>query len=425
MTTLIETEAAPHSSATHLDTDTIRRDFSILAEQVNGKQVVYFDSGASSQRAESVVQAMNDYMHHFNANIHRGVYKFSEEATLHYERAHVKVAKFINARSSKEIIFTRNTTESINLVAYSWGRANIKPGDEILATVMEHHSNIVPWQMLAEMTGATLRYLDITPDGYLDLSDIDNAINPRTRIVAVTHQSNVLGTINPIADLARRAHVVGAVILVDGAQSVPHMPVDVQALDCDFLAFSGHKMVGPTGIGVLYGKRALLEAMPPFMTGGDMIREVTLQKTTWNELPWKFEAGTPAIAEGIGLGAAVDYLRGVGMEQVRQHDLELTRYAIARMHEIPDLTIYGPQNAEDRGGVVAFTLADIHAHDLATLLDQDGVCVRAGHHCTQPLHDRMNVEATARASFYIYNTTAEVDAFIESLWRARKAFGLD
>jgi cysteine desulfurase/selenocysteine lyase len=412
------------ASAT-LDLASIRNDFPILEEQVNGKPVVYLDSTASSLRPEQVIGSMLDYYHTCNANIHRGVYKFSEEATHRYEKAHVKVAHFINAPSAKEIIFTRNTTESLNLIAYSWGRANIQAGDEIVSTVMEHHSNIVPWQLLTAEKGATLRYIPLTPDGHLDLSNLDQLINERTKLVTVTHVSNLLGTINPITEIARKAHAVGAIMVVDAAQSVPHLAVDVQALECDFLAFSGHKMCGPTGIGVLWGKRALLQAMPPFLTGGDMIRNVTLEGSSWNDLPWKFEAGTPAIAEGIGLGAAIDYLQLHGMDAIRKHELEITRYALGQLREVPDLTIYGPTKAEERGGVISFNLADIHPHDLATLLDREGIAVRAGHHCCQPLTEFLDVTATTRASFYLYNTLEEVDKLEEALYKARRIFKLD
>jgi cysteine desulfurase/selenocysteine lyase len=406
------------------DIASIRQDFPILNEQINGKPAVYLDSTASSLRPEQVVNAMLDYYHKYNANIHRGVYRWSDEATFHYEKAHGKVKWLINAKTHREVIFTRNTTESINLVAHTWGRANIKPGDEIVTTMMEHHSNIVPWQMLAAEKGAKLRYIGLTEDGKLDLSNIDEFINEKTKLVAVAHMSNVLGTINPVAELAQKAHAVGALILVDAAQSVPHLPVDVQALDIDFLAFSGHKMCGPTGIGVLWGRRKLLEEMPPFMTGGDMIRTVTIEGSSWNDLPWKFEAGTPAIAEGIGLGAAVDYLQDFGMGQIRQHEMEITRYALGQLREIPDLKIFGPRKAEERGGVIAFNLGEVHPHDLATALDREGIAVRAGHHCAQPLADYLDVVATTRASFYLYNTFEEVDKLADSLQKARKIFRL-
>ncbi len=405
-----------------LDVAAIRRDFPILEELVNGRKVAYLDNGASSLRPEPVIESMLEYYHKYNANIHRGVYRWSEEATRLYERAHVKVAKFINAKSPKEVIFTRNTTEGLNLVAYSYGRHFVNQGDEIVTTVMEHHSNLVPWQILAAERGAKLRFFPITPDGFLDLSQAQVIINEKTKIVALTHMSNVLGTINPVEEIVKLAHTVGAVVVVDAAQSVPHMPVDVQALGCDFFAFSGHKMLGPTGIGVLWGQRELLEKMPPFLSGGDMIRDVTLEKSTWNDLPWKFEAGTPSIAEGIGLGAAVDYLQKLDMKKVRSHEIELTRYALGQIKEVPDIKIYGPQKAEEKGGIISFNLADIHPHDLATILDNEGIAVRAGHHCCQPLIEKLDAPATTRASFYVYNTVEEIDQFINALYKARQIF---
>src|SRR5437588_1920435 len=378
----------------------IRNDFPILSRQVHGKPLVYLDSTASSQKPRAVIDAMNVYYETYNANVHRGVYEISEEATAAMEKARVKVARFINARQGKQIIFTRNTTESINLVAYSWGGANITAGDLIILTEMEHHSNLVPWQLLASRTGARLEFIPITDDGLLRLDIYEQLLGQKPKLVAFTHMSNVLGTINPAQEMIAQAHAVGATVVVDAAQSVPHLPVDVQALDADFLCFSAHKMLGPTGVGVLYGKRDLLEAMPPFMGGGDMIRTVGLQKSTWNDLPWTFEAGTPAIAEAIGLGAAVDYLNALGMEQVHQHEQAITAYAIGQLRQVPGLTIYGPDVAQ-RGGVISFTLADIHPHDLASILDQEvGVAVRAGHHCAQPLMERLGLAATARASFY-------------------------
>ncbi len=419
-TKVVETEAGTRP----FDIQSIRRDFPILEELVNGKPVVYLDSTASSLRPEPVIEAMLEYYHKSNANIHRGVYRWSDEATFKYERAHGKVAWLLNAKSRKEIIFTRNATEALNLIAFTWGKVNIKAGDEIVSTIMEHHSNIVPWQQLAAEKGATVRYIGITEDGKLDLSNIDEIINEKTKLVAVTHMSNVLGTINPIIELTKKAHAVGAIMVVDAAQSVPHMPVDVQALDADFLAFSGHKMCGPTGIGVLWGKRELLEAMPPFMTGGDMIRSVTLEGSTWNELPWKFEAGTPAIAEGIGLGAAVDYLQAFGMPALRSHEIEITRYALGQIREIPDITIFGPRKAEEKGGVISFNLGDVHPHDLATMLDREGIAVRAGNHCAMPLTDYLDVPATTRASFYLYNTFEEVDKLVDALHKARRIFKL-
>src|SRR5437588_4299499 len=378
----------------------IRKDFPILSRQVHGHPLVYLDSTASSQKPHTVIEAMSTYYETTHANVHRGVYEISEEATTRMEKARVKVARFINARQSKQVIFTRNTTESINLVAYSWGSANIAAGDRIVLTELEHHSNLVPWQLLAQRTGALLEFVPITDDGLLRLDIYEQLLEQKPKLVAFTHMSNVLGTINPAQEMIAQAHAVGATVVVDAAQSVPHLAVDVQALDADFLCFSAHKMLGPTGIGVLYGKRDLLEAMPPFMGGGDMIRTVGLRVSTWNDLPWKFEAGTPAIAEAIGLGAAVDYLNAVVMENGLRHEQELTHYAMEQLRQVPGLTIYGP-NVAQRGGVISFTLADIHPHHLASILDQEvGVAVRAGHHCAQPLMERLGLAATARASFY-------------------------
>ena len=389
----------------------------------NGRPLIYFDNAASSQKPESVLRAMDDYYRRYNANVHRGVHTLSEEATAAFEAAREKVAKFIHAPSARQIIFTRGATESINLVAYTWGRANLKPGDEVLITEMEHHANIVPWQILQEQLGFTLRYVPITDEGLLDLDELPNLLTARTKLFCFVHASNVLGTINPVRELAAAAHAVGARVLIDGAQSVPHLPVDVQALDADFFVFSSHKMCGPTGMGVLYGKRELLEAMPPFMGGGDMIREVKLTGSKWNSVPYKFEAGTPAIAEAIGLGAAVDYLQQVGMERVHAHEREITHYAYTRMTEVEGLRILGP-GPEARGGLIAFTLEGVHPHDIAAILDRAGVAVRAGHHCAQPLHDRLGVHASARASFYLYNTPAEVDVFVDALHKAQEIFTL-
>jgi cysteine desulfurase/selenocysteine lyase len=402
----------------------IRQDFPILARQVHGKPLVYLDSTASSQKPLVVIEAMSAYYETTHANVHRGVYEISEEATAKMEKARVKVARFINARQSKQVIFTRNTTESINLVAYSWGFANIDAGDVIVLTEMEHHSNLVPWQLLAQRTGARLEFVPVTDDGLLRLDVYEQLLQQQPKLVAFAHMSNVLGTINPAREMIAQAHAAGALVLLDAAQSVPHMPVDVQALDVDFLCFSSHKMLGPTGIGVLYGKRDLLEAMPPFMGGGDMIRTVGLRESTWNDLPWKFEAGTPAIAEAIGLGAAVDYLNALGMENVRQHEQHITTYAMQQLQQVPGLTIYGPDTAQ-RGGVISFTLGDIHPHDLASILDQEvGVAIRAGHHCAQPLMDRFGLSATARASFYVYTIKSDVDTLVQGLHKALEIFSI-
>jgi cysteine desulfurase/selenocysteine lyase len=403
-----------------LDVRAIRADFPILERQVHGKRLVFLDSAASSQRPRQVIDAMDEYYRRSHANVHRGVHTLSEEATDLYEAARKKVVRFIGAKSSREVIWTRNATESINLVAYAWGRANVHAGDEIVATEMEHHANFVPWQVLAKERGARLRFIPINGEGALQLDQLDELLNARTKLVAVTHTSNVLGTINPVKEIAERAHAAGALCLVDGAQSAPHMPVNVLELGCDFFAFSGHKMCGPTGIGVLWGRRDLLEAMPPFLTGGEMIRRVTFEGDEWNELPAKFEAGTPAIAEAIGLGAAVDYLNGLGMAAIRAHEKEIVAYAMERLSEVPGLKLYGPPDPEQHGGLTTFTLDGIHPHDLATILDAEGVAVRAGHHCAMPLHLKLDLPATTRASFYIYTLPEEIDALVEGLYHARQ-----
>ncbi len=406
------------------DVAAVRADFPILQmEHSPGVPLVYLDNAASSQRPASVIDGMTTYYRTYHANVHRGIHKLSEQATEAYEEARKKVRRFINAGNKREVIFTRGTTEAINLVAQTWGRANLQPGDVVLSTQMEHHANIVPWQMLAAEKGIRVLYVPITGDGLLDMPEFERMLadNP-VKLVTVMHGSNVLGTINPIRDIADKAHAAGALLLVDGAQSVPHMPVDVQALDADFYAFSGHKMVGPTGSGILYGKRDILEAMPPWIGGGDMIERVTFEGSTWNELPYKFEAGTPSIAEAIGLGLAVDYLSELGMERVHAHEQALTAYALERLIEIPGLTLYGPQDASQRGAVMAFSLDRIHPHDLAQVLDAEGIAVRAGHHCAQPLHSLFSVGATTRASFYLYNQPAEVDALVEALYNAKKRF---
>ncbi len=407
-----------------LDVTAIRRDFPIL-NQVHHDNVplVYLDNAATSQKPECVIRAIDEYYRNYNANIHRGIHKLAEAATAAYESARERVRAFINAASSREIIFTRNTTEAINLVAHSWARANLREGDVIVLSEMEHHSNLVPWQILAAERGIRLEFIPITEEGHLDLAAFDRLLELQPKLVSVVHMSNVLGTINPVAEIVARAHAAGAVVLVDGAQSVPHLPVDVRALDCDFLAFSGHKMCGPTGIGVLYGKRALLEAMPPFLGGGDMIKRVYLREFRPNDLPWKFEAGTPAIAEGIGLGVAVDYLSKLGMAEVHAHEQAIVRYAMEQLNEIKGLRILGPA-ANERGGVVAFTVEGIHPHDISQLLDRDGIAIRAGHHCCMPLHDRLGIVASARASFYVYNTEEEVDLLVRSLYRAMDLFGV-
>ncbi|HEX6800727.1 MAG TPA: cysteine desulfurase [Ktedonobacterales bacterium] len=424
-TPAIPATAASSSAGVAIPTLAPRDDFPILSRTVrDGRPLIYLDSAASAQKPRQVLDAMDRFARTSYANIHRGVHTLSEEATAAYEGARKKVARFINARSVREIIWTRNTTEGINLVARTWADANLKPGDVVLSTLLEHHSNIVPWQLAAARTGTRVEYVPVTDEGELDLTAFDRLLEQHhPKLVVMTQMSNVLGTLPPTRELIAKAHAAGALVLVDAAQSVPHLPVDVRALDADFLAFSGHKMLGPSGIGVLWGRRELLEAMPPFMGGGDMIREVTLAGSTWNDLPWKFEAGTPAIIEAVGLGAAVEYLSALGMERVRDHEHQLATYALERLAAVPGLRIYGPP-AERRGGVVSFTLGDIHAHDLATLLDREGIAVRAGHHCAQPLMERYGLPATARASFYVYTTSAEIDALADALTRAKDVFAL-
>ncbi|MBI2759457.1 MAG: cysteine desulfurase [Chloroflexi bacterium] len=406
-----------------LDVSRIRQDFPILNREVRpGVKVVYLDSTATSQKPLSVIEAMNDFYRRSNANIHRGVHVLAEESTAMYEQAREKIAKFINAPSARQVIYTRNTTESINLVAYTWARANLKSGDLVILTEMEHHSNLVPWHMLAAERGIQLEFIPVTDDGLLDLGTYKSLLARTPKLVSFTHMSNVLGTINPAADIIRRAHDAGAVTVLDAAQSVPHLKVDVQQLDVDFMAFSAHKMCGPTGIGALYGKTALLEAMPPFLGGGDMIKEVKLRSFRPNELPYKFEAGTPAIAEAVGFGAAVDYLNSIGMETIAAHEHEITEYALERLEEIPGLKVFGP-TADKKGGVASFTFDGVHPHDVAQILDQDGVAIRAGHHCAQPLHEKFGIPATSRASFYLYSTKDEVDKLIEGIYKVKKVFG--
>lgn len=399
----------------------IREDFPMLQQTMNGKPLVYLDSAATSQKPESVIRAMDEYYRTYNANIHRGVYYFAEQATAQYESARKKIQKFIHAKSYREVIFTRNATEAINLVAYAWGRANVHAGDEIVSTLLEHHANIVPWQMLANEKNAGLKFIGVDEQGLLRTQDIETLINEKTKLVAVTMASNVAGTLTPIQQIIKQAHAVGALCLVDAAQAVPHMPVDVQSLDCDFLVFSGHKMLGPF-VGILYGKRAILENMKPFLTGGDMIREVHLDSAQWNELPWKFEAGTPAIAEAIGLGIAVDYLSALGMENVRAHERELTAYALERLAGVEGVRILGPRDPALHGGVIAFDIAGVHPHDVAQIFDREGICVRAGHHCAMPLHEHYGLAATTRASFYVYNIPEEVDRLVETLTQVQQIF---
>ncbi|MEM7030899.1 MAG: cysteine desulfurase [Chloroflexota bacterium] len=400
----------------------IRQDFPILQQETNGRDLVYLDSAASSQKPLAVINALDTYYRDYNANVHRGIYDLSEQASEAYEVARKKTARFINAKSWRELIFTRNATESLNLIAFTWGLDNVKEGDTLITTEMEHHANLIPWQQLAARTGATVRYIPVTKDGLLDMAAYDEMLDDSVKLVAFALMSNVLGTINPADEIIRKAKAVGAITVIDGAQSVPHMPTDVQALDCDFLAFSGHKMLAPTGIGALWGRREILNEMTPFMTGGDMIKQVTFEGAEWNSLPWKFEAGTPAIAQAIGLGYAVDYLNEIGMDVIREHEKEITTYALERLNQVEGLSILGPLDAETRGGAVTFTMGDIHPHDLASLLNQYNIAVRAGHHCAQPLHDKFGISATARASFYIYNKPEEVDRLAEALDKSREIF---
>ncbi len=406
-----------------LDVNEIRKDFPIFQRETKpGTRLIYLDSTATSQKPLLVIEAMDAYYRRSNANIHRGVHMLAEEATSLYEEARVKIARFINAPSAHQVIYTRNTTESINLVAYSWARANLKSGDLVILTEMEHHSNLVPWQILQADRGIELGFIPVTEDGLLDLDEYKTLLSRGPKLVSFTHMSNVLGTINPAAEIIRLAHEAGAVTLVDAAQSVPHLKVDVQALGTDFLAFSAHKMCGPTGIGVLYGKMELLEAMPPFLGGGDMIKEVKLRSFRTNALPYKFEAGTPAIAEAVGFGAAVDYLSSLGMDAIAAHEHEITEYALERLEEIPGVNVFGP-SAQRKGGVAAFTLDGVHPHDVAQILDQDGIAVRAGHHCAQPLHEKFGLPATSRASFYLYNTKEEVDLLVSGIYKVKELFG--
>ncbi|AXI09877.1 cysteine desulfurase [Oceanobacillus zhaokaii] len=403
-----------------MDINAIRQMFPILDQEVNGHPLVYLDSSATSQKPIQVIEAVNDYYRQDNSNVHRGVHTLGTRATDKYEGAREKVRQFINANSAAEVIFTRGTTTSINTVAYGYARANLVAGDEIVITPMEHHSNIIPWQQAAKATGATLKYIPLQKDGTISLVDVKETITDKTKIVAITHMSNVLGTINPVKEIAEIAHAKGAVILIDGAQGAPHMAVNVQELNCDFYAFSGHKMCAPTGIGVLYGKRELLEEMEPVEFGGEMIDFVNLYDSTWKELPWKFEAGTPIIAGAIGLGAAIDFLNQVGMDNILEHDKKLAHYAMEQLSELEGVTIYGP---EHRGALVTFNLDDVHPHDTATVLDAEGIAVRAGHHCAQPLMKWLNVTATARASFYLYNTEEDIDRLVAGLLKTKEYFG--
>jgi cysteine desulfurase/selenocysteine lyase len=416
----ITVSAAPRG----LNTDRIKADFPILNEKINGNRLVYLDNAATSQKPRVVINAIIDYYRRMNANIHRGLHTLAEHATEAYEATREHTAKFIGGVDTREVIFTRGTTESINMVSYTWGEENIKEGDEIVITDMEHHANMVPWYVLAKRKKAVLKRIPITVCGHLDLSHLDQIITSKTKLVAVSHMSNVLGTINPVAEIAERAHRHGAVALADGAQSTPHMAVNVKDLGVDFFAFSSHKMLGPTGVGVLWGKVELLENMSPFNYGGEMIQEVGFDKVTWNELPWKMEAGTPNIADVVAYHAALTYLDNIGMDKVRQHEIELTEYAIEQLSSINGIEIQGPQEAEGRGGAISFTDDTVHPHDISTFLDVNGIAIRAGHHCCQPLMKVLGKVATARASLYLYNDKADVDALRDALTEMRKYFGL-
>lgn len=411
-------------AAAPLDAERLRADFPVLHQEVNGRPLVYLDNAASSQKPAAVIDAIAGYYRRDNANVHRGVHALSVRATDAFEAARGKVARLMGITDEAELIWTRGTTEAINLVAYAWAMTHLRAGDEILLSVMEHHSNLVPWQLVAQRTGARLRFLQMDDQQRLELSGLDALLTERTRLVAVTHVSNALGTVNPVSLLAERAHAVGARILVDGAQSAPHLPVDVPALGCDWYAFSGHKMCGPTGMGGLWGRRALLEEMPPFHGGGDMIEWVELESSTYAPLPNRLEAGTPNIAGAVGMGAAADYLAGIGRGAILAHEQALVGYALERLREIPRLTVYGPRDPAERSGVVSFNVADIHPHDLASILDGEGIAIRAGHHCTQPLMRALGVGSTARASFYLYNTRDEVDALVAGIGRAMRLFGI-
>ena len=417
MTTQTRPVAAP------LEPDALRADFPILDQEVRGRPLVYLDSAATSQKPTSVIRAMDDYYRHDNANVHRGIYALSERATAAYEGARVKVARLIGVSDPHTIVWTRNATESLNLIAYSWGRRHIGRGDVIVLTEMEHHSNLVPWQILAQEKDADLEFIPITDDGVLRQDVFEVLLRLRPKLVSFTHVSNMLGTVNPVEEMTRKAHEAGALVSIDGAQAVPHMPVDVEAIGPDFYSFSGHKAMGPTGSGVLWARRELLEAMPPFLGGGDMIREVHLRRSEWNDIPWKFEAGTPDISAAIGLGAAADYLLALGMDRIRAHEQELVAYALdVLLREVPGIELYGPA-ADQRGGVVSFNLPGIHPHDVAQVLDRSGVAIRAGHHCTMPLHERLDLSATARASFGVFNTHADIDALAAALREVQALFG--
>lgn len=408
-----------------LDVSAIKKDFPIFERTMRGKPLTYLDSTATSQKPRSVIDAMGDYYARYNANVHRAIYELGDESTRAYEGARERIAEFIGAQDPMEIAYTKSTTEALNLVAYGYALkgSRVQKGDEIVGTVLEHHSNHVPWHFVRDLKGVTLKYVDVDDEGRLRMEQYDELLTKRTKVVTVAHVSNVLGTINDVKEVAKRAHEVGAVCVVDAAQSVPHLPVDVRNLDCDFLAFSGHKMLGPTGIGVLYGKKEMLEATEPLLGGGEMISEVHLGSAKWNDVPYKFEGGTPPIAEAIGLGAAVDYLTRLGMPAVRQHEMDLTAYALESLAKVDGLRVYGPRGVQHRGGVVSFTMEKAHPHDIASILDVEGVCIRSGHHCAQPLMDRYDLAATARASFYVYNDLEDVDRLVAALRKVNEVFG--
>jgi len=423
MTTHVPVGEIPPTALARIDPAAIRADFPIFERDFGGRRLAYLDSAATSLKPRAVIDAVDAYNSRYSANVHRGIYQIGEEATAAYEGARTAVARFINAADRHEIVFVRNATEAINLVAYTWGRQHIHSGDTIVLTELEHHSNLVPWQLLAQERDADLEFVPIDDQGRLLQATYEALLRTKPRLVAFTHVSNGLGTINPVREMVEAAHAAGAMVLVDGAQAVPHLPVDVQAIGCDFYVFSGHKTLGPTGSGALWARRELLESMPPFMAGGEMIREVHLRRTEFNDVPWKFEAGTPDIAAAIGLGAAVAYLEGIGMAAVREHERDLVAYALDLLpQEVPDLRLYGPLDPAERGGVVTFNLPDIHAHDVATLLDREAIAVRAGHHCTQPLHERLGEAATARASFNIYSDREDIERLASALARVQRIF---
>lgn len=416
----------PNNNPNHpspLNVAEIRKEFPILSREINGARLVYLDNAATSQKPKIVIQALTDYYEKYNSNVHRGVHSLSMEATDRYEAARSKVSKFINSESSRQVIWTRNTTESINLVVHSWAQFHLSEGDEILLTEMEHHSNLIPWQQVAAKTGALLKFIPLSTDFTLDLSELDRLLTPKTRIFAFSMMSNVLGTITPVKSLVQAAHDVGAIVLLDAAQAVAHLPTDVQDLDCDFMAFSAHKMCGPTGIGILYAKESRLEEMRPFLTGGSMVGEVSLDSASWADPPSRFEAGTPNIADAIATGVAVDFLSEIGMDRIRQHEILLTQHALSRFRELEEVTLYGPEDINQRGGVLSFYAGDVHPHDVGTVLDQLGIAIRAGHHCAMPLIKKLEVPATGRASFYLYNTEEEVDLLVDGLKQALRFFG--